>query len=114
MKTALVKGVTMLGLVGALTSTGDAQAATCTAVGCESTITELYVRSGTGYTHIRLDGDLSPSGCTLQGGKYWLLDKSEEAIYKTLLAAFLAGKSVYLRENETSGNCVIGYVIMSN
>ena len=110
----------VLGMIGALVVSSEAHATTCTSSGCSGTIKKMIfnasdnVPSPAVLTHsLELDQDIAPTGCTLVGGKYWVLkaDTRDQDLVKALLAAYLAGKPVTLRKDDTAGvtNCTIVY-----
>ena len=110
----------VLGTMGALIVSSEAHATTCTSTTCTGTIKKIVLNTAANappspqilYNSVELDQDIGPtSGCTLQGGKYWLLKASEIDIMKALVAAYLAGKPVGFRKDDatTATTCTVIY-----
>ena len=114
LRIALMIALPMFATVGTVAQ--EAQAATCDGISCTGTITELYVY-GDGATvsaEVRLDTDTRPTGtnCSLSGSAYWQIGPSKDNVIKTLLAAYLAGRRVLVREETNSGICKVAYVAL--
>lgn len=90
-------------------------AADWSASGVTGEITMLFVKSNKDVL-IKVDATNSPTNCTLISGNYIELDAANanrDDIYKTLLAAELAGRTIFIRTND-SGNCVVNYIKMGS
>ncbi len=117
MKTTKIAMMVMLPILASVGTVAEhAYAATCDSLSCTGTISQLTVfRDGHSFgASVRLDTNAAPTGtnCSLADGTSWLVQPGNGEVIRTLTAAYLAGKSVKLREVTNSGTCTVDYVTM--
>lgn len=90
--------------------------ADCNSNGCTGPIKLLYASPSSNTIYVQPDGSTSALLCTTTNSKYVTMSVDTDvkrATWQLLLAAFLAGKSVFIRL-PNSGNCEIQYITVGN
>ncbi len=113
-----MKTITAILIVAFLSATVGMAHADCANKWCgDVTITEIYPNTTGNFARIQTSGDeLALSNCTPEtSGTHAYLrlrwdDPRAQDVYRTLLAAFLAGTRVVVRTKDSSPTCEIAYV----
>ena len=84
----------------------------CKSWGCISTLSEVYV---TALSDIRIATPLDETlaNCAPVSDKYFTIKQGApnyEAMYSTVLAAYMADKKIQLRVKEGSSDCELSYI----
>lgn len=113
----MIQRILTVTVVAALLVAAGARSAwanTCSGHTCTAELHELYVHATNGKTYVGTKANESSlTECTPEAGKHLVLQQSDpgaDAIYKTLLTAFLSQQTVVIRVVNSNGACKIGYV----